>query len=133
MQFRIVAGNNTPIYRQIIDQIGRAIAAGQLQIGESLPSVRQLAKELVINPNTVAKAYAELVQSGVVETQAGRGFYVTKRRAVFTKTERTRRLDESIQILIAQAIALDFSAQVTLDRVRELFDKALRKPSLTSN
>ena len=84
MRIRIVAGSSAPIYKQIVDAISRTIANGELEVGETLPSVRQLAKELVINPNTVAKAYAELVQSGLVQTQAGRGFFVTKRRCVYS-------------------------------------------------
>ena len=126
MQIRIVACSNAAIYKQIADQINRAVAAGELEVGQMLPSVRQLARELVINPNTVAKAYADLVQSGIVETQAGRGFFVAKRRQVYTKTERVRRLDESIQSLINQSFSLGFSTEEVLERVRELFSKALR-------
>ena len=126
MQIRIVAGSNAALYKQIADQISRSIAAGELQVGQMLPSVRQLARELVINPNTVAKAYADLVQAGIVETQAAKGFFVSKRRQVYTKTERLRRLDESIQSLINQSLTLGFSADEVLDRVRELFGKVLR-------
>jgi GntR family transcriptional regulator len=132
MRIRIVAGSSAPIYKQIVDAISRTIATGELAVGETLPSVRQLAKELVINPNTVARAYAELVQSGLVETQAGRGFFVTKRRCIYSKTERMRRLDESIHGLIGQAIAMDFTPDEALDRVRELFEKSLRNPSHSS-
>ena len=126
MQIRIVAGSNAAIYKQIADQISRSVAAGEMEVGQMLPSVRQLARELVINPNTVAKAYADLVQSGIVETQAGKGFYVAKRRQVYTKTERMRRMDESIQSLINQSLTLGFSAEEVLQRVRELFGKVLR-------
>ena len=100
MHFRIVAGSGVPIYRQIADQIARGVVNGKLEIGQPLPSVRQLARDLVINPNTVAKAYADLVDAGILETQAGRGFYVAKRRQVYTKAERMRRLDEAIEALI---------------------------------
>ena len=103
LTIRIVAGSTAPIYRQIVDQITRSVASGELSVGESVPSVRQLARELVINPNTVAKAYAELVDSGFLETQAGKGFFVAKRRQVYSKTERLRRIDESIDQLVNQA------------------------------
>ena len=126
MQIRIVAGSNAAIYKQIADQISRSVAAGDLEVGHMLPSVRQLARELVINPNTVAKAYADLVQAGIVETQAGKGFFVAKRRQVYTKTERMRRLDESIQSLINQSLTLGFSADEVLERVSDLFGKALQ-------
>ena len=133
MQIRIVAGSNAAIYKQIADQISRSIAAGELEVGQILPSVRQLARELVINPNTVAKAYADLVQSGIVETQAAKGFYVAKRRQVYTKTERLRRLDESIQSLINQSLTLGFSADDVLERVRHLFGKVLHSLPDSSN
>lgn len=125
MQIRIVAGSNAAIYKQIADQISRSVAAGDLEVGQLLPSVRQLARELVINPNTVAKAYADLVQAGILETQAGKGFFVAKRRQVYTKTERVRRLDESIHSLINQSLTLGFSPDEVLERVRDLFGKAL--------
>lgn len=126
MHFRIVAGSGVPIYRQIADQIVRGIATGELAVGDSIPSVRQLARELVINPNTVAKAYAELVDTGVLETQAGRGYFIAKRRQVFTKAERLRRLDESIEALMNQAVALDISLDEVVDRLRERFSKELK-------
>jgi GntR family transcriptional regulator len=129
MRIRIVAGSNAAIYRQIADQVSRAVANGDLAVGDVLPSVRQLARELVVNPNTVAKAYNDLVQAGVVETHAGRGYYVAKRRQVYTKTERVRRLDETIHGLIGQAMSLDFSAEEVLERVQELLGKSFKTAS----
>ena len=126
MHFRIVAGSGVPIYRQIADQIARGIANGKLEIGQPLPSVRQLARDLVINPNTVAKAYAELVDAGILETQAGRGFYVAKRRQVYTKAERMRRLDEAIEALINLSVSLDVSPEETMERAHELFARNLK-------
>ena len=123
MQIRVIPGSNAAIYRQIADQIRRAVVSGQLSVGDPLPSVRQLAKELVVNPNTVAKAYAELVRDGVLETQAGRGAYVAKRREVFTKTERLRRLDEAIDTVISEALTLGFDRQETLERLRLKLDQ----------
>ncbi len=81
MQINITPGNALSIYRQITDQIKRAIATEKIAVGDPLPSVRQLAKDLVINPNTVAKAYAELVRDGVLESQQGRGYFVAKKKA----------------------------------------------------
>ena len=126
MQFSIVAGSGVPIFRQIADQIIRAVAIGKLQVGDPVPSVRQLARELTINPNTVAKAYGELVDDGVLETQPGRGFFVAKRRQVYSKAERLRRLDESIDVLIHQAVALDFTPEEVFSRVEELFTRRLK-------
>ena len=76
MLIQIVAGSPQSLYRQITDQIRRLIATEKMAVGSPLPSVRQLAKDLRINPNTVAKAYAELVRDGVLESQAGRGYFV---------------------------------------------------------
>jgi GntR family transcriptional regulator len=126
MHFRIVAGSGVPIYRQIADQIARGVATGELVVGDSVPSVRQLARDLVINPNTVAKAYADLVEGGLLETQAGRGFYVAKRRQIYTKTERMRRLDESIEALINQSVSLDIAPDEVIERLRELYARNLR-------
>lgn len=118
MQIRVIAGSSAAIYRQIADQIRRAISTGELSMGDPLPSVRELARELVVNPNTVAKAYAELVRDGVLETQAGRGVFVAKKRAVFSKAERLRRIDHVLDTAIAEAITLDFNADEMIDRLR---------------
>ncbi len=123
MQIRVIPGSSAAIYRQIADQIRRLVAAGELAIGDPLPSVRALAKELVINPNTVAKAYAELVRDGVLETQAGRGAFVAKRRNVYSKAERLRRLDEAIESAISVSLTLDFTSEEILERMRTKLEK----------
>ncbi len=123
MQIRVIPGSSAAIYRQIADQIRRSVANGELAIGDPLPSVRQLAKELVVNPNTVAKAYAELVRDGVLETQAGRGAYVAKRRSVFSKAERLRRLDDALDTAISTAITLDFASDELIERMRLKLEK----------
>lgn len=129
MQIRVFPGGSAAIYRQIADQIRRSVAAGELAVGDPLPSVRQLAKELVVNPNTVAKAYAELVRDGVLETQAGRGAFVAKRRSVFSQGERMRRLDQALDTAISEAITLDFSSDEILDRMRRKLEKlGIAKP-----
>ncbi|MCM2374818.1 GntR family transcriptional regulator [Aporhodopirellula aestuarii] len=123
MQIRVIPGSGAAIYRQIADQVRRAVASGELSIGDAMPSVRELAKELVVNPNTVAKAYAELVRDGVLETQAGRGAFVAKRRNVFSKAERLRRLDEALETAVSAAVLLDFSSDEILARMRAKLDK----------
>ena len=100
MRFQITPGSSASLYQQIIDQVQRAIAGGQIAVGDELPSVRQLAKELTINPNTVAKAYGRLVQEGFLHSQPGRGYVVAKRRCVYSKAERLRRLDVALDSLI---------------------------------
>ncbi len=119
MRFRITPGSQVAIYKQIADQIRRAVVSGELEVGDSLPSVRVLASELVVNANTVAKAYAELTRTGVLESQPGRGLFVAKKRSVYTKSERNRRLDEALDVFIGEAVSLDFSADEMVQRLRE--------------
>lgn len=79
--------------------------------------MRTLAKDLVINPNTVAKAYAELQRDGLIESQPGRGVFVAKKRTVYTKSERTRRLNDAIERFAAEALSLDFSNEEIVERL----------------
>ena len=90
-RIQVTAGSSVPIYRQVIDQVRHAAASGKLPVGEPLPSVRALAAELVVNPNTIAKAYAALVRDGVIESQQGKGYSVAPRRTVYSRAERNRR------------------------------------------
>jgi len=80
IEIRVAPGGSRPIYRQIIDQVRQAVATEELAVGDALPSVRRLAEDLVVNHNTVAKAYAELVREGVLESQHGRGVFVANAR-----------------------------------------------------
>ncbi len=106
---KVTPGGNRPIYRQIIDQVRQAVAAGDLKLGEALPSVRQLAEQLVLNHNTVAKAYAELVRDGLLESQHGRGVFVAKRRSVYSTAERKRRLEYALDVFLSEALTLDYT------------------------
>ena len=120
-RFAISTGSSTPIYKQITDSIRLGVATGKLAVGDALPSVRALAGELVVNPNTVARAYAELSREGLLETRAGRGVFVTPKRRVFTREEGWRRLEPMIDSLIGEALALDF----TREELSEVFRKKL--------
>jgi GntR family transcriptional regulator len=111
MQIKVSPGGNRPIYKQIIDQVRQAVSSGELEVGASLPSVRQLAEELVINHNTVAKAYAELVREGTLESLHGRGVIVAKRRSVFSAAERKRRFQNALDAFIADVSVLGYSAE----------------------
>jgi GntR family transcriptional regulator len=125
MQIHIAAGSPQSIYRQISDQIRRLVASNKLAVGDAVPSVRQLAKDLVVNPNTVAKAYAELVRDGVLESQQGRGYFVARRKSIFTKAERLRRLDEALDQVVSQAITLDFTPDELSERLQMRLEKLL--------
>ncbi len=125
MQIQIIPGSAQSIYRQITDQIRRLVASEKIVVGDAIPSVRQLAKDLVINPNTVAKAYAELVRDGVLESHQGRGYFVARRKNIFSKTERLRRLDESLDAAISEGITLDFSVEEIIERMQVRINKLL--------
>jgi GntR family transcriptional regulator len=109
--FHITTGAGTPIYRQIIDQVRLAVATGALAPGQDLPSVRSVAERLLINFNTVAKAYAQLVREGVLESLQGKGFFVAPRRQIYSKAERLRRLHSAVDACVREAVFLDFSAE----------------------
>ena len=123
MNFNIVisTGSSTPIYRQITDQVRLGVATGRLAVDDPLPSVRALAEELVLNPNTVARAYAELAREGLIEARAGRGVFIIRKRKVFTREEGRRRLEPLVNGLIGEAMAMDFSPQ----ELQEIFEKKL--------
>jgi GntR family transcriptional regulator len=108
---RITPGSPAPIYQQIVSQIRHAITSGTVAEGILLPSVRSLAEQLLINPNTVAKAYGELSKDGLVETLPGRGLAVSARRAGMglTRGERFRRIDPLVTQLLHEAIALELT------------------------
>lgn len=109
MQFEITTGSNIPIYRQIVDQVRHAIATGDLKEGEPLPSVRALASRLVINHNTVAKAYTQLVQEGIANAHPGRGLFAASIRNIYSDAERHRRLEEAFERFLSEVLTLGFT------------------------
>ena len=123
IRLRVATGSSLPIYRQIADQIRQAVLSETITLGDALPSVRALAKELVINPNTVAKAYAELTRDGFLESQQGRGVFVARRRQVFSKAERTRRLNAALDAFLSEALTVGCNADQICHAVRQRLDK----------
>jgi GntR family transcriptional regulator len=117
LMLQIVTGDPRPIHRQIVDGVRRLIASGQLPVGATLPSVRGLALQLTINPNTVAKAYAELTSEGWLDARAGLGLFVATPRQRLSDDERARRLDEAVQRFAGDVIGLDYPVSTVLDRV----------------
>jgi len=115
----VTTGAGTPIYRQIVDQVRLGVATGALAPGAPLPSVRGLAEELLINFNTVAKAYGELVRDGVLESQQGLGYFVAPKRQIYSKAERLRRLRHAADDFIHEAVILDFTADEILKAVED--------------
>ncbi|HEV8068463.1 MAG TPA: GntR family transcriptional regulator [Planctomycetaceae bacterium] len=109
MEFRLEASSRLPIYRQIVQQVREGVARGHLTFGEQLPSVRELSRILVVNPNTIARAYVELEREGILNNQPGRGVFVAEPRAQFAKEVRRRRLIELIDKFLTEAVHLGFS------------------------
>ena len=112
-----------PIFRQIVQQVHRAVSTGQLKVGDQLPAVRVLAEILVINPNTVARSYQELIRDGVLESRTGRGVFIAERREVFSQEERERRLHHAAAQLCHEAILLG----AELPEVRAVTDAAWKE------
>jgi len=112
-----------PAYRQIIDQVLGAIAAGTLQGGDQLPTVRQLAVDLSINPNTVVRAYRELEIRGILTTQQGIGTFVTAQPVPVDEAVRQRQLDHLIGDLLARAGAAGLTADDVVVRLQEFINE----------
>lgn len=125
---RLAGGSGVPAYRQIIDQVMGGIAAGTLLAGDQLPTVRQLAVDLAVNPNTVMRAYRELELRGIVETQQGVGTYITAQRVEQDDAARQARLSRLAGDVAAQAGAEGFSLQELIDRLTEMMAGAEIKP-----
>ena len=107
---QILSGSDRPIYRQIVDQISEAIAKGQLAVGDKLPAGRALAGELVINPNTVARAYSILEQAGLVVTKTGSGTFVSDPKLRSSDAADINALTERMNTLITRGLNLGFSS-----------------------
>ena len=118
----IVPGDSRSIAGQIVDAIRRQIAAGDLAVGDKLPSVRGLAQQLAVNPNTVSKAYSELVSGGWLHSQAGLGLFVAAQRNQLSVSERNRRLDAAVDRFVNEVVAIRTSPEDAVKRVAEAFD-----------
>lgn len=119
LMLQIATGDPRPINKQIVDGVRRLIASGELPVGAALPSVRGLAQQLTINPNTVAKAYSELTAEGWLDARAGLGLFVATPRQRLSNEERSRRLDDAVQRFVGDVIGLDYPSDTVLDRVAE--------------
>ena len=117
LMVEIATGDARPISRQIVDAIRMKVATGELTLGAQLPSVRGLAQQLAINPNTVAKAYAELTAEGWLESRQGLGLFVAPPRQRLSEHERTRRFDEAVNRFVHEVVALDVPADDAVARI----------------
>lgn len=117
--FQVDPRSATPIYDQIVAQVRMGIASGTLPRGDALPSVRQLAIALRVNPNTVARAYRELEALGLVESQQGRGTFVASVERPMGAAQRRQALEPAIERLTSEATLLGVDAEELLRLVRE--------------
>ena len=119
MLFQISFKSGKPIYLQLVDQVKAAAASGALRPGEALPSIRPLAEELRVNRNTIAKAYSELENLGIVETQPGRGCFLKENNGVMRKDVRRKLLIAEIDQTLVQAHHLQVSQKELLELIHE--------------
>lgn len=111
MQLHITTNDGVPIYLQIVNQIKYLVASGRLASGDELPPIRTLAEQLVVNPNTVARAYRELEMAGVVEKRRTAGTYISDSRSPLARTEQVRILSERLDALLTEARQLGFNLE----------------------
>jgi len=119
MEFWIDPSSRLPIYRQLTHQLREAVARGRLAPEDRLPSVRELSRTLVVNPNTIAKAYTELEREGILNTRPGLGVFVARPKPELTKRVRRERVQALLDRLLTEAVHLGFSADEVLAMVAE--------------
>jgi GntR family transcriptional regulator len=121
----ISPGNPNPIFKQIVEQVRLAVRMGTLSEGDQLPSVRSLAERLLVNPNTVARAYGELMRDGLIDGQQGRGVFISRARQMYTKAERQRRISPLIDALANEGLWLGFTADELIEAVAQKLAKVV--------
>jgi GntR family transcriptional regulator len=125
----VAPGDPRSLAGQVVDAIRLKITSGDLAVGDKLPSVRGLAQQLAINPNTVSKAYAELVAGGWLQSQAGLGLFVAPPRDQLSTAERNRRLDAAVDRFINEVVAIRCHPDDAARRVTEALDHFLVRQS----
>jgi GntR family transcriptional regulator len=125
-RFRLDLHSGVPVYRQIIDQVRGAIASAALAPGDQLPTVRQLAVDLAINPNTVVRAYRELELGGLLETHQGTGTFISAQQFPNADAERQRQLSQIVADAVARAGASGFTVEQLLEQLRALVSEPPR-------
>src|SRR5947209_17480115 len=119
MQIRISTNDGVPIYQQIVNQLKYLVAAGRLAAGDEIPPIRVLASQLLVNPNTVARAYLELERSGVVSKRQGAGTYVSAAGSPLARRERVKILSERAECLLVEAQQMNSELDQVLTLLRE--------------
>jgi GntR family transcriptional regulator len=117
--FRLDADSGVPVYRQLIDQVTGALASGSLTAGAQLPTVRQVAVDLTINPNTVMRAYREMEIRGILETQQGTGTFISRQKPKRPDAERQRQLSQLVTDFLSRAGAAGFTVEELLEQIHD--------------
>lgn len=128
MQIFISEQDQTPIYQQIVNQVKLQVSSGRLSPEEELPSIRVLAERLMVNPNTVARAYRELEQAGIVTKRRTTGSYISAGAVPMDKRERKDLLSEKVDRLLADAQQLDLAPSDLIDLIQERSHPEAPKP-----
>jgi GntR family transcriptional regulator len=115
MQIRIDNASGRAVYQQIVDQIKRDIALGRLLKDEKLPTVRQLAQQLAINPNTIAKAYRQLEQEGIIVTRPGTGAFVASLDSHLSRAVKKKVVSEELERIAVEAFHMQIDRKTLLD------------------
>lgn len=123
MEFQITTASREPIYQQLAAQVREGVARGKLRAGERLPSVRELSRTLVVNPNTIARAYTELERDGVLHTRQGLGVFVAEPSSDLTKAARKKRLLETLDAFLTESVYLGFTRDEVLQTVTDRTDQ----------
>jgi GntR family transcriptional regulator len=118
--FRLDEHSGVPVYRQLIDQVQAAVASGALAAADQLPTVRQVAVDLAINPNTVSRAYREMEIRGLLDTQQGTGTFVADRKVEYSKDERERQLAQLAGEFVSRAGAAGFTLKQLMKALRDM-------------
>ena len=126
-RIRLDDHSGVPVYRQIIDQVRGGVASGALLRGDQLPTVRQLAVDLSINPNTVVRAYRELELGGLLDSSQGMGTFIRTQQIEGGQQERARQLSQIVTNVMAQAGAAGFTVQDLIEELRERLNEPARR------
>jgi GntR family transcriptional regulator len=128
-RFSLDLASGVPVYRQLIDQVLIALSSDALRAGDQLPTVRQVAVDLSINPNTVVRAYKELEIRGILTTQQGTGTFITTKKVKQDDVARQRRLAQMVSELVARAGAEGYAVTEIQKAIEELFVEEGKKRS----
>jgi len=126
-RFQLDLHSGMPVYRQIIDQVRGGIASSLLSAGDQLPTVRQLAVDLAINPNTVVRAYRELEFGGLIETHQGTGTFISAQKMKRADAERERQLAQIVADCVSRAGAAGFTVDELIEELRGLAQEPTRR------